>query len=264
MAAILYPMGYPTFNYIDDVDVSYETTFTGGAYLVLNCYTSSSKEITEWVYAQNPSKLCFPDSHTKIEFKNLHTIVNSSGSYLWLSIGSAINSNIPLVFPASCWFDLGPSIGGAPSPNHVYQGNFTMISTSAPTKTWALTTTYFTTGFSTTMTATSSSTEQVTPPGRSLSSLSTGAKAGIGIGAAAGLLIILGIISLFIRMRRREARMKAQLAVFQRERDMEGTTQKAELDAQIPANRKIQAIVAQPELQGSPAYELSGQNVHSG
>jgi len=154
-----------------------------------------------------------------------------------------------------------------------------MISTSAPTKTWALTTSYSTNGFSTTMTATSSSTEQgfsttmtatsssteqVTPPGRSLSSLSTGAKAGIGIGAAAGLLTILGIISFFIRMRRREARMKAQLAVFQRERDMEGTTQKAELDAQIPANQKIQAIIAHPELQGSPVYELSGQNVHPG
>jgi hypothetical protein len=53
---ILYPTDRPTFNYIDDVEISYETTFTGGAYLVLNCYEDTSHELFEWTDADNPRK----------------------------------------------------------------------------------------------------------------------------------------------------------------------------------------------------------------
>jgi hypothetical protein len=55
-----YPTDRPTFNYIDDVEISYETTFTGGAYLVLNCYELvTSHEFFEWIDADNPRK-CSP------------------------------------------------------------------------------------------------------------------------------------------------------------------------------------------------------------
>jgi hypothetical protein len=200
--------------------------------------------------------------------------VDESGSYLWHAIGVNIEAQSPLQFPADCWFDLGPNIADDPSPNHVYQGNFSMVSSSASAKTWALsassdsgTTPTTRAGDTATIgvvTSTSRSSPSTSPPINQASSrLTTGAKAGLGIGAAAGALIVLGAIIYFIRLRRREVRMKSELAAIQRERHMEGEILKAELDTQAPKKQGgYQVVEHYTETEGRPIYEISGRPVN--
>jgi hypothetical protein len=49
VATILYPQGNPTFNLVDDVNITYNTPFTAGAYFVLNCFTTYAHSLVEWV-----------------------------------------------------------------------------------------------------------------------------------------------------------------------------------------------------------------------
>lgn len=246
VAAILYPTGNPTFNYVDDVNITYNTTFTNGAYLVLNCFTNRIHSFWEWVFAPNPRTLQLVllvlelSSVKFILTVYLHS-VNNSGSYLWRSIGVAINNQISLEFPANCFFDLGPSVADSPNPQHVYEGNFTMVSYSASPTTWALATSFTTTNSGTETTSTSLSTSRSEPlatAGTVSSSLSTGAKVGISISAVIGAAIFLGVILQLIRLRRQRAQTKTQLIQLQHERDREQISQKAELDPQGPASRR--------------------------
>lgn len=90
-----------------------------------------------------------------------------------------------------------------------------------------------------------------------------GAKAGIGIGAAVGVLIFCGTIVYLVRLRRRASQTEEQLAAIQRETNRESVIQKPELDAQVPTKGVVYAAVELPtESVGRPLYESGGRPVH--
>lgn len=60
--------------------------------------------------------------------------VSQSGTYVWHTIGTLADSQIPLQFPTKYWFGLGPNFGGDGSLDHAYGGSFAMISTGSLAK----------------------------------------------------------------------------------------------------------------------------------
>lgn len=167
-------------------------------------------------------------------------LVHQSGTYTWGAIGQYLVGDIAQ-FPTNCYLNLYPN--RASDGKGVLGGNFTMTSTSGVARTWAASTTInlptSTTTPITSSSQTMSTTTSVVPgsspstpitsptPPSPPSSLSTGAKAGIGVGAAVGGLLLLGAFIYIIFLHRRFAK----------------------------TNRPQTA----GEISGSPIYEKSGE-----
>jgi hypothetical protein len=133
--------------------------------------------------------------------------VQETGTYTWHGVGLYM---LPYVaqWPVPCWFNLRPFRG----TGIIYQGNFTLASTTAPGTTWQMQPTITTSRIPVTIPSPSGpSTSNPAQAGRS--GLSTGAKAGTGVGVAVGALLALGmIIYCFAVLRRRSRREEERRA----------------------------------------------------